>query len=219
MCSICSSDCVVDYKCNGTWLTVDQKCMKIDCGNSRTGTSQQSYNEWKQPLNILLPGLILAAGISATKLIRAFKAVNITWISESTYYKSVNSNAYPAVFQLWKDEKKDIIKTMTTRRQPLIIGGDMRADTPGHCAKFGTYSFLELNINKIISTQLLQSNEVGNSNAMEKQGFIRCLEDLQQYDLRPHTVITDRHLQIAKYIREEQNDIVHHYDIWHLTKG
>uniref|UniRef100_H2XTE1 MULE transposase domain-containing protein n=1 Tax=Ciona intestinalis TaxID=7719 RepID=H2XTE1_CIOIN len=111
------------------------------------------------------------------------------------------------------------IKTMTTRQQPLIIGGDMRADTPGHCAKFGTYSFLELNINKIISTQLLQSNEIGNSNAMEKQGFIRCLEDLQQYDLRPHTVITDRHLQIAKYIREEQNDIVHHYDVWHLAKG
>nr|XP_026695351.1 uncharacterized protein LOC108950611 isoform X2 [Ciona intestinalis] len=108
---------------------------------------------------------------------------------------------------------------MTTRQQPLIIGGDMRADTPGHCAKFGTYSFLELNINKIISTQLLQSNEIGNSNAMEKQGFIRCLEDLQQYDLRPHTVITDRHLQIAKYIREEQNDIVHHYDVWHLAKA
>ena len=39
---------------------------------------------------------------------------------------------------------------------PLIIGGDGRADSPGHSAKYGSYGILDLTTNKVINMQLVQ---------------------------------------------------------------
>ena len=33
------------------------------------------------------------------------------------------------------------------------------------------------------------------------------------------TLVTDRHKQIAKYIRETHPEITHQYDEWHISKG
>ena len=32
-------------------------------------------------------------------------------------------------------------------------------------------------------------------------------------------LVTDRHRQIAKWIREEHQEIKHYYDVWHVAKG
>ena len=37
-----------------------------------------------------------------------------------------------------------------------MLGGDRRADSPGHSAKYGSYSVLELNHNIILDIQLVQ---------------------------------------------------------------
>ena len=42
----------------------------------------------------------------------------------------------------------------------LEIGGDMRADSPGHCAKFGTYVFMNLQAKEVIHIELLQVNHI-----------------------------------------------------------
>lgn len=39
---------------------------------------------------------------------------------------------------------------------PLILGGDGRADSPGHSAEFGTYSMIELNHNVVLDIQIVQ---------------------------------------------------------------
>ncbi|XP_056619487.1 uncharacterized protein LOC130433578 isoform X2 [Triplophysa dalaica] len=36
-------------------------------------------------------------------------------------------------------------------------GGDMRADSPGRCAKYGSYSMMDLSTNKIVDIQLVQN--------------------------------------------------------------
>ena len=41
-------------------------------------------------------------------------------------------------------------------KKKLVLGGDGRADSPGHSAKYGTYSLLELLCNKIIDFRLVQ---------------------------------------------------------------
>lgn len=55
---------------------------------------------------------------------------------------------------------------------------------------------------------------------MEKAGLIKCLDTLQEADLDvAHCqFVTDRHLGIAKYLRETRPDIQHCYDIWHVAK-
>lgn len=46
--------------------------------------------------------------------------------------------------------------TIQSRKGPLIIGGDGRADSPGHSAKYGTYSVLYLRSGKVMDVQLVQ---------------------------------------------------------------
>lgn len=44
----------------------------------------------------------------------------------------------------------------TLKNLPLVLAGDSRADSPGHSAKYGTYSVLEMSCNKIIDFKLVQ---------------------------------------------------------------
>ena len=41
-------------------------------------------------------------------------------------------------------------------RSPVIIGGDGRADSPGHSAKYGSYGIIDMSTNKVLHTELVQ---------------------------------------------------------------
>jgi len=64
-----------------------------------------------------------------------------------------------------------------------------------------------------------KSNEVGGSTNMEKEGLARSLNYVQSKGLSVDTLITDRHPQIQKYLREKAPSIDHRYDVWHVAKG
>ena len=54
---------------------------------------------------------------------------------------------------------------------------------------------------------------------MEKEGLVRAIEFLKSHGLQIGTIITDRHRQIAKYIRESLPGTIHLFDVWHVAKG
>ena len=54
---------------------------------------------------------------------------------------------------------------------------------------------------------------------MEKTGLERSLQVLERHHLTVGTLVTDRHRQIAKWLRENWPHILHLYDIWHVAKG
>ena len=58
-----------------------------------------------------------------------------------------------------------------------------------------------------------------NSGAMEKEGLARSLTFLTEEGLPVNTLITDRHVQIRKYMRESWPGVKHRLDGWHLGKG
>ena len=124
-----------------------------------------------------------------------------------------------------------------------MLGGDGRADSPGHSAKFGSYTTMELQKKAVIDIQLVQvchvllaiiglymynitytlcivkSNEVKGSYHMEKEGLMRSLKMLKKkFKIKINTLVTDRHKQIAKWLKENAANIDHRYDIWHLAK-
>ncbi|XP_019616705.1 PREDICTED: uncharacterized protein LOC109464213 [Branchiostoma belcheri] len=103
--------------------------------------------------------------------------------------------------------------------QPLILAGEGRADSPGHSAKYGSYTMMDLRTNRILASQLVQSNKVAGSNNMEKEGLIRTVTELWARNLQVATIVTDRHLQVAKWIRENMPGTQHLYDVWHIHGG
>uniref|UniRef100_A0A3B3HS12 Uncharacterized protein n=1 Tax=Oryzias latipes TaxID=8090 RepID=A0A3B3HS12_ORYLA len=109
---------------------------------------------------------------------------------------------------------------MLPEQRGILLAGDGRSDSPGHSAKYGTYTMLELPANVIIDMQLVQSNEVGGASHMEKEGFIRSVNFLgTQQGLDIDVIITDRHVQLRKWIRENLPDVQHLLDVWHVAKG
>uniref|UniRef100_A0A8P4G879 Uncharacterized protein n=1 Tax=Dicentrarchus labrax TaxID=13489 RepID=A0A8P4G879_DICLA len=87
----------------------------------------------------------------------------------------------------------------------------------GHCAKFGRYTIMDMRSNTVIVLQLVQSNEVGGSYHMEKECLKRSVALLEERGVTIDSIVTDRHPQIQKFLRED--NITHYYDVWHMEKG
>ena len=60
--------------------------------------------------------------------------------------------------------------------EDLWLSGDGRCDSPGHSAKYGTYTMID----QLSDFQIVQVSEVTSSNAMEREGFKRCMENIQR---------------------------------------
>ena len=52
---------------------------------------------------------------------------------------------------------------------------------------------------------------------MEKEGLKRSLALLEARSVTLDSIVTDRHPQIQKFLREA--NITHYYDVWHMEKG
>ena len=92
-------------------------------------------------------------------------------------------------------------------------------DSPCHNAKYLTYSLFDQSLKKDIAVSLTQATEVeGVSNRMEKAGLIKVLDEVKQKNLKAAQLTTDQHLQIKKYLREQEEDINHQVDVWHFSK-
>ena len=97
--------------------------------------------------------------------------------------------------EAWKKEQSQIVSASKQRR--LILRGDGPCNSPGHNAKYLTYSFFHQNLKKIIEVSLTQVTEVeGVSNRMEKASLIKVLDEVKQKNLKADQLTTDRHLQI-----------------------
>ena len=55
-----------------------------------------------------------------------------------------------------------------------------------------------------------------NSAAMEKEGLKRCIKYLTDEGQSVNTLVTDRHVQIRKYMRERWPAVKHQLDGWHV---
>ena len=103
-------------------------------------------------------------------------------------------------------EQESYIGYLRTFDSSVSLGGDERANSPGHSAKYGTYTMMSLDLNAVIDLQLVTSNEVKGSSNMEKEGFVRSFTKISER-LSISKSISDRHLSI------------HLFDIWHVARG
>ena len=54
---------------------------------------------------------------------------------------------------------------------------------------------------------------------MELEGLSRALKFLTNKSIEVGTLITDRHKQVSKFVREQHPHIDRRYDVWHVSKG
>ena len=54
---------------------------------------------------------------------------------------------------------------------------------------------------------------------MEVEGLKRGLTFLEERGLQTKRLVTDRHIQVKKYPREQKPQIDHRFDVWHIAKS
>ena len=81
--------------------------------------------------------------------------MNVACITDQTYYIHQKKYLQPAVISIWNAE---LLNKCRATGSPLTIGGDGRADSPGHSAKFGSYGIIDLSINKVIELVQVSHN-------------------------------------------------------------
>ena len=79
-------------------------------------------------------------------------------------------------------KKNAILSTMKNSGDPVNVNGDGRCDSPGHSAKYGTYTLMA-DDGKVVIFKVVQVTEVSSSNAMEKEGLERCFKELADEDV------------------------------------
>ena len=198
-----------------------QYSVKLSClnGCDFVWHSQPSLPEVKGEGNPMLTTGICFSGIPFAKFDRLAGVISLKSIKEDTFYALREKHVFPVIDNHWDNEQKRIIAELKERATPVTLAGDGRCDSPGHSAKFCTYTMMDVESEKIVDFTVVSVCEVKNSNAMEKKGFVDTLENIESKGINVSGVSTDSHPQIKKDMREERKDKKHHIDPWHTCKN
>ena len=213
-CKQCGENACVTLKSFvGTMIVVEVLCTN---GHDYVWRSQVLNNAMPWG-NLLLSSAILFSGSSPAKVINLFSHLNVPVFTTRTYSNLQYAYLVPSVLRTWDIHQADMLSDL--QGETLSLGGDARCDSPGHSAKFGSYTLMNLQDNKILHVELIQSNEVKNSYNMELEGLKRGLEYLNDCGMAVTEFVTDRHVQVRKFMSDKQPETQHFFDVWHMAKG
>ncbi|XP_070390968.1 uncharacterized protein [Dermacentor albipictus] len=160
MCRTCfSTSCTVSFSCSGTRITAKTECPR---GHEHMWASQPLVG-MKPKGNVDLSAAILFSGSSAAGTLRMMRLMGVQVISDQTFFSYQKAYLFPAVTAVsisfvWDEHQKGLLAAAGD--SSLELCGDGRCDSPGHSAKFLTYSFLCPGTGKIIHTEQIQVKEL-----------------------------------------------------------
>lgn len=138
---------------------------------------------------------------------------------KKTFCDIQNEYLFPAINDHWLQARKQESTITDIGNKDLWLSGDGQCDSPGYSAKYGTYTMLDQHTDKIVDFHVIQVSEVSSSNAMEREGFDRCMANISNKGAKIQVVATDCHIGIAADMRRHHPDKTHQFDVWHLAKS
>ena len=84
-----------------------------------------------------------------------FKIMTVACISETTFYRHASSYVSPVIIK-WKEHQDQLFSSLGAGDNRLVLAGDGQRDSPGYCAKYGSFTLIEQEINKVVDFQLVQ---------------------------------------------------------------
>ena len=63
---------------------------------------------------------------------------------------------YQSIAHVWFNYQQDYLNDIKQEDRSIVLGGDGRSDTPGHSAKFGSYTAIDLEEGSVVDIQLAQ---------------------------------------------------------------
>jgi hypothetical protein len=173
------------HSCSGNSKVTTSKteagvlCIYWNCTNGHQGrwTSSRLLCQ-KEGQNIYTNSILLATAVIITgnnydKMLMFCKFMNLGFISKATFSRLQRNYVIPAITSLWDEMKTDVWTLLA--KETIILCGDGRNDSPGHCAKYCTYILMEQFLNVIVDVENADKRETrGISTNME----VFCLKNL-----------------------------------------
>ncbi|CAN7981918.1 unnamed protein product [Ixodes pacificus] len=176
-----------------------------------------SWHGCRRDTTIPMAAAILFSGSCIKKTLRTLTSMGIVCFSYGTFFNIQKAFPLPSIEKVWNKHQNELFAAAAGRH--LTIAADGRADSPGHSTKYGTYTMLDADDNKVIHVETIQSNETGGSYHIEVEGLKRSLSIFKAHSLIVAILVTDRHPQLNAWLGREHPDICHLFDCWHVGKG
>ena len=152
VCPVCASLCAVDrIRLKGSCLLLDRQCIN---GHTSAWASQPMLSNNLPAGNMALAGSILFSGSSPVKALHMLDALRMPNMSLDTFGKIQRCYLAPAVRSVWSSQQEELLQERTGSQ--VHLGGDGRCCSPGHTAKYCSYSLMDTKASKILDTQLVQ---------------------------------------------------------------
>jgi hypothetical protein len=103
---------------------------------------------------------ILFTGLTFARVAAWAAAFNLTFFGADTFYSIKKTQLWPVVQHQWQEEQKCVTAMLRKRKSKIVLSGDSRCDSPGHNAKYGSYSLKDSASNCIVSMESVESSEV-----------------------------------------------------------
>ena len=140
LCPMCQQPAAAEVsRVVGTLIHITQKCH--NCSYSRVWCSQPYIK--KMPAgNLLLSAAILFSGSMISQTLRIFKILKTECFSRVTFHKHQRNYLIPVVINKWKEEQEHVIQSLSLFKGGMVLSGDGRSDSPGHCARYGAFTVI-----------------------------------------------------------------------------
>ncbi|XP_076150069.1 uncharacterized protein LOC143133954 [Alosa pseudoharengus] len=172
--------------------------------------------------DFLLSTNILLSGNNYGKVSLLFKFMNMGMVNPNTFCTIQDTYCVDAVKEYWEERNTEAIRRL--QGKDVVVLGDGRNDSPGHCAQYCSYTTMELYTKEIIHVATIDKRHTSwNSNIMEKEGFIQTVDKLSR-EIKLVEICTDAHIQIGALMNPDKGKykdlgIHHSLDMWHGAKN
>ncbi len=106
--------------------------------------------------NLMLSAAILFSGSMVSKVVRLLKVLKVQCYSSATFFRHQSRYLEPTIIKYWKEQQRHLLDGLRLEDGGLVLAGDARSDSPGHCAKYGSYTVLEQRLNKVVGIEMVQ---------------------------------------------------------------
>ena len=79
---------------------------------------------------------------------------------KTTFFHHQKQLLFSAIKTVWERQQQTLIGLLHARNDRIVLGGDSRADSAGHSAKYGTYTSIELMLNCILDVKIIARSEL-----------------------------------------------------------
>jgi solute carrier family 8 (sodium/calcium exchanger) len=150
VCMICFGKCTNTIKTMGAYIQVTSVC---HYGHLRDWSSGPVHE--KMPVaNLCISAGLLFSGCSPVKLLNFFKHINIAGITLRSYFRMQKHYLIPAVKLIWNIKQTSLLAER--KGKAVRLAGDGRCCSPGHTAKYGSYTLMDADTGEILAMELVQ---------------------------------------------------------------